>query len=75
MLLEIKYWFACFLIWLSGWREDKNHKQEIDSSKNIKKIMIIGEPHTHILDFFVMLFMSWYFKGGAKPKVLVSESI
>ena len=62
MLLEIKYWFACFLVWLLGWKEDKNHIQELESVKNIKKIMIIGEPHTHILDFFVMLFMSWYFK-------------
>lgn len=62
MFLEIKYWFAYFMIWLSGWKEDKDHHIELESVKNIKKIMIIGEPHTHILDFFVMLFIFWYFK-------------
>lgn len=62
MILEIKYWFAFFLTWLFGWKEDKDHQKELEYVKDIKKIMIIGEPHTHILDFFVMLFMSWYFK-------------
>ena len=62
MLLEIKYWIASFFIWLSGWNEDKDHTEARNYAKEHKKIMIIGEPHTHILDFFIMLMMSWYFK-------------
>ena len=62
MLLYIKFLIANFFIWLSGWKADKDHKNELENTKKHNKIMIIGEPHTHILDFFVMLMMAWYFR-------------
>ena len=53
-MLYLKFWIASFFIWLSGWKADKDHKIELENTKKHKKIIIIGEPHTHILDFFVM---------------------
>ena len=62
MLLEFKFWFASLVFWLFGWSPEKDYEKKRDEIKMLDKCLIIGEPHTHILDIFIMIFMFWYYK-------------
>jgi 1-acyl-sn-glycerol-3-phosphate acyltransferase len=66
MFIEFKYYIANFCLWLFGWKLDtfyNNYHLFDDKTKNsINKCIIISEPHTHFLDFFIMKALGWYLK-------------
>ena len=62
MFLEIKYLFASFIFWILGWNSEKDYEKKEKEFKTLNKCLIIGEPHTSRLDFFMMIFMFWYYK-------------
>jgi len=61
-LIYFKYLISKFIFWVLGWKNISNYNRVRKNINSNKKILVLGEPHTHILDFFLVKLIEWYYK-------------
>jgi 1-acyl-sn-glycerol-3-phosphate acyltransferase len=63
--LDIRQWFAGALLRLLGWRFVRYTSVDLPAGeldRFPKKFIALGEPHTHLLDFFLMQLFFYYYR-------------